>query len=213
MKIFKRTYLFSLILFSVLLTAMPCSAKAASAKWKKACKAYSTYLEKNESHYNMNYDVTSFNPEGNNTIYSFMLVDLDKNGIPELLGIHYKNAKSALINAFTYKNGEVKKLKEFTAVSTAQGSYVSYICRQRHFHLNYEGGFVGYNYCAYKLKSGEFYLYAQKNYEAIIGRNTITVNGKKTTSSRYNTTVKKCTRDKNITYYRNTASNRKKYLI
>lgn len=213
MKTLKRTYLYWFAIVIIICIVMPCSVKASSAKWKKACKEYATYLANNESHYIMSYDVTSYNPEENNTIYSFMLVDLDKNGIPELVGIHYENARYALIYAFTYKNGEVKKIKEFSAVSTAQGRYDSYICKQRHFHLNYEGGFVGYNHCAYKLKSSKFYLYAQKNYEALPDKSTIIVNGKKISSKAYNSAVKKCARDNKYSYFNNNASNRKKYLL
>lgn len=210
----KKKYIrfFVLLCVMFLCVLMPCSADAATTKWKNTCKAYAKFLANNESNYVINYDVTSHNPEDNNTIYCFMLVDIDKNGIPEMIGIHYENAKYALITVYTYKNGKVKKIKTFDAISTAQGRYDSFICKQRHFHLDYNGGFVGYNHCGYKLKSGKFSLYAQKNYEALPNRMTIKVNGKKASTKAYNSAVKKCTRDKKYLYYRNQANNRKKYL-
>lgn len=208
----KKVLWITMMLVFTLFVVMPCSASAASTKWKNACKAYAAYLAKYESNYKMNYDVTSTNPESKNTVYNFMLVDLDKDGVPELIGVHYNNAKSTVISVFTYKNGKIVKLKSLNGISTAQGYYTSFVCKQRHFHLNYYGGFTGYDYCGYQMKSGKISVYAQKQYEALPNKTTIKVNGKTASANTYNNAVRNCVTDKKYVYYRNTASNRKKYL-
>lgn len=91
-------------------------AQAASAKWEKACKAYNTWLSKNQS----KYKYKGKNKESYKKTDSFMILDIDKNGVPELIAVHPKLEDSitngaferleGVVYAYTYKSGKVVQL-------------------------------------------------------------------------------------------------------
>ena len=137
------------LIMGVLLTAaaFPITSQAASAKWKKACKAYNTWLSKNNSKFTAKeFDFSTKNTENYKKADRFMIVDLDKNGVLELVVTHPVAYKSDNIYVYTYKSGKVAQAKdtfgrkgETAAVSIncqASGGYEVYKCRKKHLHVD-----------------------------------------------------------------------------
>ena len=105
------------LIMGVLLAAaaFPITSQAASAKWKKACKAYNTWLSKNNSKFTAKeFDFSTKNTENYKKADRFMIVDLDKNGVPELVVTHPVAYKSDNIYVYTYKSGKVAQAKPRT---------------------------------------------------------------------------------------------------
>lgn len=103
---------------------------------------------------------------GNHYDY-FALVDIDQDGISELLASTIINFRWTPISVFTYADGEVTLLKDpldefahntFEQNSAANGAYYIYVCEKNHIHnvwkgTNPIGDEVEENY-AYVLENG-----------------------------------------------------------
>lgn len=94
-------------IMTVVLALGGITTQAASPKWKKACKAYHKYLKKNESVYTVPEDAAWYsvnsNTERKSTISQFLIADLDKNGVPELIGAHMNGKDNHTIYVFNQK--------------------------------------------------------------------------------------------------------------
>jgi len=78
----------------------------------------------------------------------FAIEDIDKDGTPELIASSIVNFSWAPISIYTYHGGKVVLLKDpanvdahgtFEQSSTANGSYVTYICGEDHIHSVWRG--------------------------------------------------------------------------
>lgn len=222
----KRAALF-VMMAALLITVFPVNAQAASAKWKKACKAYNSWLAKNSSKFKAReFDFSTKNTESYKKADRFMLVDLDKNGVPELIVTHPIAWKDDVIYVYTYKSGKVVQVKdmdgrvgELAAVSIscqASGRYEVYKCEKKHLHVIWNGGNDGTDETVYTVSKGKLKQYARANEVDIFGNHnsemySYTLNGKKVTAKKYKAFVKKCGKDRNY-FVSNTKANRKKYL-
>lgn len=217
------------LIMGVLLAAVafPITSQAASAKWKKACKAYNTWLSKNNSKFTAKeFDFSTKNTENYKKADRFMIVDLDKNGVPELVVTHPVAYKSDNIYIYMYKSGKVAQAKdtfgrkgETAAVSIncqASGWYGVYKCRKKHLHVVWNGGINGTRETVYTLSKGKLKQYAKANEVDISGGQnsdyfSYMLNGKEVTSKKYKSFTKKCGNSSGG-FVSNTKANRKKYL-
>lgn len=218
----KRKVLF--IVLIVLLFGSSLNTQAASSKWKKACKAYRSYLAQNESHFQVRMDWHYTNNESYKKTSSFMIMDMDKNGVPELIAYHINGYKKANIYVYTYKNGKVKRVVNAAKQSTFSSSYEkytifasyytggsasSYGCSRRHLHL-YLGNGAGYSEYVYTMEGGKLKMYAEEQFNSLEGYHRYKINGKYVSAAKYNSNKKKCVQKKN--FVGNNASNRKAYI-
>lgn len=202
----------------VVLTLGGITTQAASPKWKKACKAYNKYLKKNESAYTPEYEGNWYtaNTEKSSTISQFLIADLDKNGVPELIAAHMNGMKDQTIYVFTYKKGKVVKVKDKKkkTVKIDARSYTGFggnsvgICNKNHMHVDESWG-SGHHTIIYKMKKDKLTCYAEWEWNNIERRTITKINEKDVPESVYNAKtncqVKNCWVD-------NTSSNRKKYV-
>jgi len=139
--------------------------------------------------------------EGTDT---FMILDVDGNGIPEL--IERRDEYDSNGNLWTYDYSK-KKMKFMKGLECG----VVFYPKKHAIYLMYD---VGYNYW-YKVTNGKMkavaYCYtdfvSEDDYE-------YEVNGKKTTKAKYNKYVKKLKKGKavKLKLVKNTQANRNKYL-
>lgn len=212
-----------LILFSILImiaTLGETEVKAASKKWKKACKSYKTFLAKNVSKFEIvELDFETQNSENYKKSSHFMLVDLDKNGVPELVTLYNMAYKQSRLHIFTYKKGKVIPVKDSNGniasidVSTnAAGYYKIYKCKKKHLHVEWNGGNLGYDYTVYRMKKGKLQKYLKHTQDDLIGKTTYKKNEKVISKKKYESLTKKCKEAKNQFLLENTKKNRKKYV-
>lgn len=203
----------------------PVRAEAASAKWKKACKAYNTWLRKNPSKFKDNGDISKRNRKNYKKTDSFILADLDRDGVPELIASHPMSWKWSEIYVYTYKSGKVVQIKgvdgkkgkaaAISANSQANGFYEVYRCKQKHLHVAYSGGMESFEN-TYTISKGKLKLYAKSREMGLFGENKeYMLNGKKSSNKKYQAVIKKCSTEnykvrKHLV--RNTKTNRSKYL-
>lgn len=73
----------------------------------------------------------------------FLIEDINKDGVPELLASSEVNFRWATLSVYTYANDEAVLLKDptgeweystFEQRSTADGQYMTYICEENHIH-------------------------------------------------------------------------------
>ncbi len=155
-----------------------------------------------------------------------MIVDLDKNGVPELVVTHPVAYKEDNIYVYTYKSGKVAQVKdvygrkgELAAISIncqASGRYEVYKCKKKHLHVIWNGGMDGTEETVYTMSQGKLKQYARANEVDISGGQnsndyTYTLNGKKVTSQKYKAFIKKCGKSR-TGFAPNTKASRKKYL-
>lgn len=160
----KKTKTILLLGMLLMFAVLPLNAQAASsAKWPKACKAYKSFLAKNESKFTARVgDFATKNKEGYKKTSYFNIADLDGNGVPELVTYHELGYKQADMYVFTYKSGKVTRVKnaggkgaQISATNSAGGSYNIYICKKGHLHRSYYNGFLGLSEdTVYSMKSG-----------------------------------------------------------
>lgn len=217
----KKTIIRTLMFVSVFVMSFLISntdTQAASKKWEKACKAYKTFLAKNESKFKViEGDFETKNKENYKKTKAFMIVDLDRNGIPELVTCHEKGYKAGYLYFFEYKKGKVQKVKDKkgNAVSvditcTAQGYYSIYKCKKGHLHANWYGGWYGFNNTTYRMSKGKLQTYLNYTQDDIQGFTSITEKGKKISKKKYNSIIAKCGSKQTCLVYNN-KTNRKKY--
>lgn len=193
---------------------------AASANYKKACKAYATWLSRNESKFYVTEgDFQKKNRENYKKSAGFTIADLDKNGVPELITSHSVGYKIYEIYVYTYRAGKVVQIKgvsgkkgsqaAITASCVANGHYYTYTCRKKHLHVDW-GGYAGFTNTAYVVKNGKLKEYAYGEEDSLVNRNIYRVNGKSVSKKKYNSVMGKCKADHML--WENTKANRKKYL-
>lgn len=209
-----------LVLVFLLMVMMSTTALAASNK-SKALKAYKNYLTKNESHYWVrDGDWSSRNSESYKKTSMFLLVDLDKDGISELVAYHPVGCRNGKIYVYTYKSGKVKlaavgskpyltgSAKYEISAPYYTGTWMEgYSCKKKHFHLRLGTG-AGYIECVFTMKNGKIKSYAEHSWAMNV--NTYWVNGKKVSAAKYNSSTKSCTRK--MSFANNTSTKRKQYL-
>ena len=78
----------------------------------------------------------------------FAVIDIDKDGVPELLAQTVVNFRWTPVSVFAYQNGAAALLKDpsepeahgtFEMQSTANGAYTLYICADGHLHSAWSG--------------------------------------------------------------------------
>ncbi len=78
----------------------------------------------------------------------FAITDINQDGVPELITLSKVNFRWAPISVYTYADGNAVLLKDpqdmgahgtFEQCSTANGSYVTYICGENHIHSVWSG--------------------------------------------------------------------------
>ena len=200
------------------------SASTAKAQRKKVLKAYSSWLAKRESKYKGNGDASHRNKENYEKTKWFMLIDLDKNGVPELIVCHPMGGKWEDIYVYTFANGRVVQVSaengttgQMAAISannSANGMHVIYKCRKNHLHIHSSGGWWS-NDKIYCMKQGRLYLCAESMEDSMMDSKYFQVNGKKVSVKKYRSFRKKCKdqNNKNRSFcVNNTKKIRKKYL-
>lgn len=212
------------IAFTAALGGSFITSNAASAKWRKACKAYSTWLKKNCSKFKAEWgDFYTENPESYKKADSFLIVDLNKDGVPELVTKHPYAYKMDSLYAYTYKGGKVKQVKglygigEYASISidcNAAGWYSVYKCKKGHLHTIWKSYDAMTNkdnveHSIYTVKSGRIKLYAKgTEISSPVNDYSYTINGKKVGSKKFHSLIKKCGK-LNSGMHSNTAANRK----
>ena len=78
----------------------------------------------------------------------FAIADINQDGIPELIAMTTVNFRWAPISVYTYADGSAVLLKDpldegahgtFEQQSTANGAYITYICKDNHIHSVWRG--------------------------------------------------------------------------
>ncbi|MDY3249827.1 MAG: hypothetical protein SOX32_05700 [Candidatus Choladocola sp.] len=212
----KKWILMVAVFMMVFAGVMP--VQAASAKWKKACQAYKTYLAKNESRFVANTNTQYRNNESYRKTSCFMISDLDGNGVPELITLHCWGFRDSSVYVFSYKNGKVTRVKntkgkyvDISECSWANGGYSTWICNRRHIHVKWSG-FSGYHEYVYRMSGGKLKLYMERDVDNFIKKYRYTVNGKKVSKSSFNKQIKKCKHISKGEFVRNNKTNRSRYL-
>lgn len=204
------------------------SASTAKAKRRKACKAYSSWLAERESKFKGHGDASKRNKESYEKTDSFMLIDLDKNGVPELIACHPMGSRWDDIYVYTYANGKVVQVKAesgeigqsaaISANNSANGGHEIYKCKKNHLHISSAGGWWSSDKI-YRMKQGKLYLCAEcaedQGPDWNLNIKRFQVNGKKVKAKKWKSFTKKC-KDQKVqsrTHLKsNTKKNRKKYL-
>ena len=167
----KMKKLLCVLLAAVLCLGMSVPTMAASSKYKAAVKAYRKY----ESRY-----------RGNGKI-----VDLDKNGIPELL---YHNQTKGRNEIYTY-NAKTKKMKLLVKVSYGgkAGSYPIKYSVKKHTVLMMQADTGGSNIYVYRIKGLKKTKLLKATYENgkfarfdPTSSRSFSLNGKKVSEAKYN---------------------------
>lgn len=174
---------------------------------KEVYKIYKKYLSKNQSNYN--YEGRNSNTESYKTASAFFVVDLDKNGIPDLVTVHPMGWKYERLYIFTYKNGKVIKVNDNTGKNIIEMSHVAngmcwaYVCNKNHLHKGWNGlnpinTSAASNELVYMIKNGKLKLLAKidDNYTKN-GKTIYTVNGRQVKKQKYKSATKNC----KISYY------------
>lgn len=210
MKYWRPAVLFMLVL---LVTICPMEAQAASKK-TKAIKAYKAML----SEKTMRWGLDTYYKAVPTDKCSFTIAYIDNDSVPELIvysGYVSRPAGNMLI--YTYRNGKAQVVKNtVTGRYYADGGEFSYYRKKGIFISCYCAGGVTDNYCrmsrnkaGYKLKADNSLMYG-KSYYRCAGEKM-----KKITKKDFDKALKKLVGSKKKTtakFYKNTASNRKKYL-
>lgn len=211
MKKKKRLVLFAVFLLALAIGSLP--VQAAASKWNNACEAYKSFLTRNQSHYVPNtglYWYNDSNTESGSTISSFIVADLDKNGIPELIAAHRNAMKEHTIYVYSYVNGKVVKVNDSKGKSvkisarsyTGMGNNSVYVCNQNHMHVTESWG-TGSHVSTYKLQNGKLIYYAECQWNNIIAKMITKINGRNVSKKVYDSTIncslKTCWMDNNTT--------------
>ena len=223
----KKTVIF-IVVFALMSTCVQTEvftvqgAETVEQTAEKALKAYKKFLKKNVSSFSpVENDFKTENTESYKTASSFLITDMDKDGIPELVTNHDIAYKMARLYVYTFKNGKVKQLKldpekgegAYLDVScNADGRYEIYKDKKGYLHTNWSSsGGQKCMHSTYTVKDGSIwcYLYEEKNEEASPVQHTYRINGKSVTAKKY---LKKYNKLKKATpgeLLENTSKNRK----
>lgn len=198
------------ITVTLILSTMSVNVRAAD-KWDKAEKAYKNFLKKYQSTYVVP-DAGDWDAESNTENYkycsSYALVDMNNDGIPELLTNHDIHYNRGDIYIFTYKNGKVQKVKSgkiSVTCSASGGWYKTYLCEKMHLHVDHIGGLVGPHNRVYRLTNkGKLVKYLEWEDNQVENKERFKKNGKKITAKQYEKLLKKCgTKQKSIDWKNN----------
>lgn len=210
---------FTIIVFGVIVLANAENSQATSSKWNKACNTYKKFLAKNESHFEeVEGDFYSKNKENYKKSSDFLIVDLDKNGVPELVTYHDISYKQGHLYIFTYKSGKIRRVKNskgknsvINVSSNAAGWYSIYKCNKNHLHCDWNGGWIGYRNSVYVIKKGKFIMYAQADVDNSKDTQKYVVNGNSANADTYISLTSKCKTKESGYLCANNSKNRKKY--
>ena len=218
----KRKKYAVLFLFAVMLVAVcvPVPAQAKTSKKKKAIKAYKKFLSKNESNFTaVEGDTTTKNSENYKKCSSFMLLDLNKDGIAELITYHDTAYKKGTLYVYTYKKGKVRLLKDknknYAKVpldSSGGGTYNIFACSNGHLHVHWTGGYLGYTKAAYTVKKGKFKEYLYLDVSSRSNGKICRINGKDVKAKKVKAKLKKCKQKDGGGMQTNSKSKRKEYV-
>lgn len=215
----KKIRFLSVVFAFILLTGSLQTDVYAASKRTKACKVYKSFLSKNESDFVVEEgDFLTYNEESYEKSSSFMIVDMDKNGTPELVTYHPKGYKRGYIYIYTYKKGKVTRMKnskgryvEIDEFCNAAGYYTTYACKKNHLHITWNGGWQGYHDYVYKVSKGKVKLYLEASEDDLEQTKKFRKNGKKISKKSYSSAVSKCGVLGKSVMVTNNKKNRKKY--
>ena len=139
-------------------------------------------------------------------------MDLDKNGIPELVTIHNEAFKWNKVKVYTYKKGKVVTVRKSKIDLNTQaiGNAMVYKCQNGHLHIDISYGIYGFTDITYKVKNNVLKKYLVKTRSGEEGEVIYQKSGKRVSENVYYKLNKKCS--KNYYSIKNNAKNRKKYL-
>lgn len=184
----------------------------AASKRSKACKAYKSFLAKNESKFEVEEgDFYTENAESYKKASSFMILNMNGDKIPELVTYHPQGYKQGDLYVYTYKNGKVTKMKRIDQNCNAAGWYYNYACKKNHLHVEWNGGYMGHHDYVYKITKGKVKLYLEANEDDFAGTKSFKKNGKKISKSAYNSAISGCVESGKSAMRANNSANRKKY--
>lgn len=208
-----KTLIKRVLLLSLVLTLFLAVPSLAASKKTKALKAYSKFLAKHESSFLNKIPSYGYysqqNKENAQSAAFFLTVDLDKNGVPELVTQHVVGFKHSTLYVYRYKNGKVKRVKNraiprdrtepymipaptYTAATTWSGLNV-WECKKKHLHIAMMSG-AGRDEYIYYMKSGKLKLYAHSQEHFYTDGYKYNYKGKMVSAAKYNSATKGCIR-------------------
>ena len=171
------------------------NATSMTSTASSSIKAYKKFLKKNkyvygpDKYYKMNY---------------FATIDLDKNGVKELIMIDKSNRE---VTVYTYTNGKVK----YCGNMYDRG--IVYIDKNGRLARRFNNSGVKMNYYLTLNKKKQLSLAEKKYYkETGVVESSEDYNRSKISKKTYNKAVKKSDFAKNVSKHLNNSSNRDKYL-
>lgn len=185
-------------------------------------KAYYEFLAQNESGFAA--DMGEFekrNEENYEKTNAFLLVDLDQDGVQELVVQHPYSYKSDRLYVYTYQSGKVVQVKNVDGEkgerayidmnSQANGSYGVFGCGQNHLHVVWNAADFGIKDSIFIVKKGKLELYAEREEIDELGVDSHQIDGEEVDRGEYIVFLEGCGGElKNLEG--NTESNREKYL-
>lgn len=203
----KRSSLFTMIIVNILLIMLPVYAKENDNK--KIKKSYYKYLKKNESSFEVeDGDWYKRNTEKKNSVKSYIIADINSDGVLELITYHITGYKMGYVNIYRYKDNKIKRVKcsnnkeenyGINVDCNAAGRYEIYVCNKKHLHVVWTDERIGKSEQVYRIsKKGKIC----KKYEMIEDNLMIKYeyykNNKKITKDEYDKVIKKCKKNKEL---------------
>lgn len=206
------------------MSAEPIEENSVNAQPSSGYKdAYYKFLTENESGFTAEMgEFEKQNEESYQKSSAFLLVDLDQDGVPELVVQHPDAYKSDRLYVYTYKSGEVVQVKNVDGEegenayinmnSQADGLYSVSGCGQNHLHVVWSAENFGREDSIYIVKKGQLELYAESEEIEELDVYTHRIDGEEVESGAYNVFLEGCGGSL-INLEFNTESNREKYLL
>lgn len=187
------------------------------------CKeAYYEFLAENESGFTAEMgEFEKKNEESYQKASAFLLMDMDQDGMPELVVQHPDSYKSDRLYVYTYKSGEVVQMRNadgeegesayINISSQANGSYSVMGCGQNHLHVSWNAPDFGRNDSIFTAKKGKLELYASMEEIDELGKDFHQIDGEEVERADYYVFWEGCGGElKELES--NIESNREKYL-
>lgn len=184
--------------------------------------AYYEFLAENESMFLAEMgEFEKVNEESYQKANAFLLVDMDQDGLPELVVKHPDAYKSDRLYVYTYKSGSVVQVKNVDGTegkdafinisSQANGLYSVFGCGQNHLHVVWNAEGFGRSDRVYRVQNEMLELYAESEEVDELGVYTYKIEGEEVESMDYNVFLEACGGNlKDLES--NVESNREKYL-